>query len=178
MRETNNTGPLLFLTDGTISNQYSEPNNDLYIENFAEVQRYHSPELTVNENSLITIKELNEITALNRQFAAELKYKIRVLKWSQLTAFKINMGYLPVHYIVRMTPLRFVDVPKLRTITSFGETVVLANNAYVYSTSNTRIQLYEKIIGMLETRIRHYRNMAKELSRSSQNTTTDRSIRR
>jgi hypothetical protein len=174
MRETNKTSPLLFLTDGTISRYYSESDTDRYVGNFAEEQRYYSPELIVNENSFVTIEELNEKITLNRQFVAELKYKIRVLKWSQLIAFKFNAGYLPTHYIVKMTPLQFVDVPKIRTMTSFGQTVVLANSTYVYSTSNTRIQLYERIIGMLETRIRRYRDMEKELSRSSRNTATNR----
>jgi hypothetical protein len=77
-----------------------------------------------------------------------------------------------------MTPLRFVDMPKIRTMTSFGEIVVTANSAYVYSTSNSRIQLYERIIDMLEIRIRSYRDMARELSRPSQTTATDRQVRR
>jgi hypothetical protein len=170
MRDTGNTGPLLFLTDGTVSAQYSELHTGLHVTHYGEVRRYYSPELTVNKNTVVTAEELNEKITLNRRFVDELKYKIRVLKWSQLTAFKINVGYLPVHYITKITPLRFIDVPKIRTMTSFGEKLVLANSAYTYTVTGTRIRLYEKIIELLETRILCYNDTAKELSRFSADT--------
>ncbi|MDR2491495.1 MAG: hypothetical protein LBD20_08865 [Spirochaetaceae bacterium] len=46
-----------------------------------------------------------------------------------------------------------VDVPKIRTVTSFGETLVLANGAYIDAVSNVRIWLYEKLIDLLEARL-------------------------
>jgi hypothetical protein len=60
--------------------------------------------------------------------------------------------------------LRFVDVPKIRTVTGFGEKVILANSSYVYSTSNVRIWVYEKILELLEVRLRCYNELAKEFS--------------
>jgi len=163
IRDTDDVSSLLFLTDGTISNQYSELHIARQVGNYGEVERYYSPELIVN-NTAITIEELTEKIALNRQFVNELKYKIRVLKWSQLTAFKFNAGYLPSHYIIRFTPLRFVDVPKIRTVTSYGATMITANNAYIYQTTETRIRLLEKIIEMVETRLLCYNDLFKEFS--------------
>jgi len=165
MRETGNSS-LFFLTDGTISNNYSEFHIGRFVENFTEIQRYYSVELTVNENAALSIEELTEKISLNRQFVKELKYKIRVLKWSQLTAFKFNAGYIPVHYIVKLTPLRFIDMPKIRTMTSFGERVVLANSAYVDQTTEIRIRLLEKIVEMTEIRILCYGDIVKEFSSS------------
>ncbi|MCL1837228.1 MAG: hypothetical protein FWG46_06760 [Treponema sp.] len=164
MRETTDAGPLLFLTDGTISGRYSELHIGRYIENYGEVQRYYSPELTIGDPAALTRDQLAEKISLNRHFIEELKYQIRVLKWSQLTAFKFNAGYLPAHYIAKITPLRFVDVPKIRTVTSYGDTMVKANSAYVFTTTTARIRLLEKIIEMLEARILCYGDMEKNFT--------------
>jgi hypothetical protein len=164
LRDTAETSSLLFLTDGTVSGQYSELHIGRYIENYGEVQRYYSPDLAINNNTVLTVEELTEMITLNRQFADELKYQIRVLKWSQLTAFKISAVYLPIHYITKMTPLRFFDIPKIRTITSFGNKLVTANSAYINTVTDTRIRLYSKITEMLETRILCYADLLKEFS--------------
>jgi hypothetical protein len=57
-----------------------------------------------------------------------------------------------------------VDVPKIRTVTSFGERVVLANSSYTYTTSNIQIWVYEKIIELLEVRLRYYDDLVKGFS--------------
>jgi hypothetical protein len=141
------------------------------VNNFEEIARYHSPELTLDQGpgrrAVVTPGELTGKIELNKAFRDELKYQIRSLKWSQLTAFKFNFGYLPAHYIARMTPLRFVDMPKIRTLTSFGERVVSANNSYVYTTSSLRIWVYEKIIELLEVRLRYYNELLKEFSETA-----------
>ena len=161
LRNIDDTGSLLFLTDGTVSNRYSEQHIARQIGNHGEVERYYSPELTVN-NAAITIEELTDKIALNRQFVNELKYKIRVLKWSQLTAFKFNAGYLPAHYIIRLTPLRYA--PRIRTVTSYGAKMITANSAYIHQTTETRIRLLEKIIEMAETRVLCYSDLVKGFS--------------
>jgi len=167
MRELDNHDSLLFLTDGTIPEQYSELHIGNYVQNYGEVQRYFSPELMINRNTQLTQGLLTGKITLNNEFINELKYTIRVLKWSQLTAFKISAGYIPAHYIAKITPLRFVDVPKVRTMTSFGEKLVMANSTYINTITNSRIRVYEKIIEMLETRIICYKDMLKELSNDS-----------
>jgi hypothetical protein len=84
------------------------------------------------------------------------------MKWSQLTVFKYNIGYLPVHYIARMTPLRFIDIPF--RITDFGDVVVKANSAYIHTITDTLIWLYENIIEMLEARILCFTDLARSHS--------------
>jgi hypothetical protein len=98
---------------------------------------------------------------LNEALYDELEYQIRSLKWAQLTALNFNISYLPAHYIARLTPLRFVDVPKIRTITTFGSKIILANSSYINSISDVRIWLYEKLIELLELRLLYCREMAK-----------------
>ena len=167
LREIDDTNSLLFLTDGTISNQYSELHIRWHIENYEEAQQYYSTELLINNPSAFTIDELTKKIALNKWFVDELKYKIRVLRLSQLTAFNFNAGYLPAHYIAKFTPLRFVNMPKIRTITSFGERVIRSNSAYINRMTAIRIRLYERIIETLETRILCYTDLARNFSSNS-----------
>jgi hypothetical protein len=170
LRDTGEPDSLLFLTDGTVSNQYTGFRQTRLVENFEELRRYYSPELIINRNDTITYAELIQKIELNKTFRDELKYQIRVLKWSQLTAFKFNFDYLPAHYSILISPLRFVDVPKIRTIIKFGDRLVLENSSYVYSTSNVRIWAYEKILELLEVRLRFYNELAKEFPGTESNT--------
>ncbi|MDR0758916.1 MAG: hypothetical protein LBF74_02255, partial [Treponema sp.] len=160
MRERGGTDAALFLTDGKTSRRYHEFRHFRLVENFEEIRRYHSPELTISGETIPTRKELIQKIEANKIFRDELKYKIRSIKWSQLTAFKFNFGYLPVHYSAKFSPLRFVDMPKIRTITAFGDRIILENSTYINTVSNTRIWLYEKIIGLLEARLLYYRDIA------------------
>ncbi|MDR1231660.1 MAG: hypothetical protein LBK61_09695 [Spirochaetaceae bacterium] len=172
-RDTGDTEPVLFLTDGTVSNQYTEFRQTWLVKDFEEAARYSAPELTIDRQSVLSHEALIDKIALNKTLRDELQYRVRALKWSQLTAFKFNFSYIPAHYIARLTPLRFVDMPKIRTVTTFGERVVMANSAYVSATANVRIWLYERIIALLEARLRYYNDLAKELSETAAAETRD-----
>jgi hypothetical protein len=137
------------------------------VEDFEEIARYHSPELLIDNHAAVTRGELINKIELNKAFRDALKYQIRFLKWSRLTAFKFNFGYIPAHYIARMTPLRFVDMPKIHAVTAFGERVVSANSSYIYTTSSVRIWVYEKIIELLEVRLRYYNDLLKGFSETT-----------
>ncbi|MFP3090008.1 hypothetical protein LQZ21_06730 [Treponema sp. TIM-1] len=110
--------------------------------------------MTVNQNSAPTPEELSQKIALNKTLHDELQYQIRQLKWSQLTVFKLNFTYIPTHYIAKYSPLRFIDVPKIRTITKFGDKVVLENSKYIHTVSGVRIWAYEKLVALLDLRLR------------------------
>jgi hypothetical protein len=174
MQETGKTKSRLFLTDGTLSSQNPEFQRIFSAENFEEVHRYCSPELAVDRRTAITYEELVQKIEVNKMFRDELEYQIRVLKWSQLTAFKFTAGYMPFHYLI--TPLRFVDVPKIRTVTSFGDRIILTNNSYVHMFSNIRIWIYGKIIELLELRLLHYDKLIKEFSGTNASDTAEVSV--
>jgi hypothetical protein len=163
--DTDKTDTELFLTDGTVSNRYAEFWQAKLINDFEEMRRYRLPDLLIENPVKLTPEELEEKIALNKKFRNELKYQIRSLRWSRVTAFVFNVGYLPVHYIARITPLHFVDVPKIRTVTTFGKRLVLANSSYIYRISAIRIQTYERIIDELEARLRYYNGLAKNMSK-------------
>ncbi|AEF86786.1 hypothetical protein TREPR_2716 [Treponema primitia ZAS-2] len=135
MRKIGSADSMLYLTDGTISSQYPEFQRIRYIENFEALQRYHSPELNIDSSTTTIAETVNNKIALNRALCDKQKYQICALKWSRLTAFKFKFGYIPAHYIARFSPLRFVDMPKTRTITNFGERAVLTNSAYINTIS-------------------------------------------
>jgi hypothetical protein len=159
-----NADTLLFLTDGSESMPYTEFRQIRLVEDFEETRRYYSPELSVSNGA--TYEELLRKSELNRAFRDELKYQIRDLKWSRLTASRFSAGYLPAHYLVRITPLRFVNVPKLRTITRFGERLILTNSSHIKSTSTLRIWVCERIVELLEIRLQCYDELAREYSRT------------
>ncbi|MDR2144117.1 MAG: hypothetical protein LBP29_07090 [Treponema sp.] len=174
MRETGRPKSWLFLTDGTLPGQEPEFQQIFFAGGFEEVQRYCSPELAMGRRAAITHEELVQKIEANKTFHDELKYQIRVLKWSRLTAFRFTAGYIPFHYLI--TPLRFVDMPKIRTVTSFGDRIILTNNSYVNMFFNIRIWVYEKIIELLELRLLRYDELAKEFSETSASDTAKVSV--
>jgi hypothetical protein len=164
LRDADDKEGTLFLTDGTLSDQYTDFRQTWLVKHFEEPARYASPELTIENRAEITHGELRAKIELNKRFRDALKYQVRSLKWSRLTAFKMSASYLPAHYLARLTPLRFVNMPKIRTITAFGDRVVLANSAYINTVSSVRIWACEKIIALLEARLRYYNALAKGFS--------------
>jgi hypothetical protein len=63
-----------------------------------------------------------------------------------------------------LTPLRFIDTPKIHTVTGFGDRIILANSSYVYTISTIRIGTLEQLVEMLDARLRSYNKLARELS--------------
>jgi hypothetical protein len=169
LRGAGDTGSVFFLTDGAVSSRYTEFRQTMFAEDFEEMRRYHSPELSIERHAAINHEDLLQKIELNRAFRDELSYQIRSLKWSQLTAFKFNFGYIPAHYLALLTPLRFVEVPKIRTVTGFGDRIILANSSYINRVSNVRIWAYEKTIELLKVRLRYYNKLAGELSETPLN---------
>ncbi|MDR0598229.1 MAG: hypothetical protein LBG14_06960 [Treponema sp.] len=163
LRESGDTDSLLFLSDGTVSNRYTEFLPTWLVEDFEELRRYYAPELLLAPYAVTPYRDLIQKIELNKTFRDELKYQIRSLRWAQLTAIGFNTGYLPVHYSVLISPLRFVNVPKIRTITRFGDRIVLENSSYIHTVSGLRIWICEIIIELLEERLLHYNELAKEL---------------
>jgi hypothetical protein len=154
----------LFLTDGILPDHYPAFQQTWQMVNYKEIERCFSPELTIRQDTPVSGEELRQKTAANKIFRDELRYQIRQLKWLQLTAFKFNFGYIPAHYIAKITPLRFFDLPKIRTVTEFGEQIILENSDYIYSISDLRIWMNEKLIGLVELRLRYYQDLSKEPS--------------
>ena len=157
IRDGADTDAAFFLTRDGLSADFSLFTDDHYIEDFAGQNPCDRAELIIEPDAEITVEMVREKIRLNRELRSGLAYKIRAIRWSGLTAFKVNAGYLPAHYLALMTPLRFVDVPKIRTMTRFGEQLVLANSAYINAVSPVRIRLYERFIALLDERIARYR---------------------
>jgi hypothetical protein len=162
----------LFLTDGTLSDYFPEFRRTWYITNDDEINRYSSPELVFTApisgsgGQAAPGGELDELSrkiALNKSFVVELKNKIKGLRSDKAAAILLDMVYIPLHYIARFTPLRFIDAPKIRTMTNYGENIVLANSFYANRVSDIRIWVYQKIITLLELRIKCYEEIAKQL---------------
>jgi hypothetical protein len=171
MRDKNDTESVLFLTDGTVSGYFPEFRRTWYIENYDELIRYHSPELTFDTHAITTHEQYEELCQkieVNKTFLRDLKARISLLRQNKFSAVTFDMVYLPLHYIVRFSPLWFIDVPKIQTITNYGEEIVLANSAYTDLISDTRIWVNEKIINLLETRILMFEGMKEQFERTGE----------
>ncbi|MDR1363680.1 MAG: hypothetical protein LBJ35_06490, partial [Spirochaetaceae bacterium] len=102
----------------------------------------------------VTGDEVSRKIAANKIFRDTLKHIIRQSKWSELTAFRFNFVYLPAHYT--LGPLRLIDVPKIRTITTYGDRVVLSNSAFVAAIAGLRVELDEYLLELVNLRIKRY----------------------
>jgi hypothetical protein len=168
----------LFLTDGTLPGYFPEFRRTWYITNDDVMNRYFSPELIFTASTSALggqvapggeLDELSRKIALNKTFLVELESKIKGLRSDKFAAIRLDMVYIPLHYIARFTPLRFIDAPKIRTMTNYGDKIVLANSFYANRISDTRIWVCKKIIALLEVRIKYCEEMAKQFSGGSLN---------
>jgi hypothetical protein len=160
----------LFLTDGTLPSFFPEFRRTWYITEYDEVYRYSSPELTFTASTVAVGEQYDELLhkiALNKALLAELKRRMSGLQSDKAVAVRLDMIYIPLHYIARITPLRFIDAPKIRTMTNYGDKIVLANSAYTGSIADTRIWIDEKITALLELRIKCYKETAKQFSETN-----------
>ena len=170
MRENNSPDGALLLTGEGVSDHYPEFRRRWYIESFAEPRRYDSPELVfVNRSSLSRedYGELRRKIELNKSFRDELRERINESNRHKFTAFTFNSTYIPLDYFSRLTFLNYLDMPKINTITRFGERIVLTNAAYIDIISNNRIRFCERIISLLEPRIHCYSEMANRIEKGA-----------
>ncbi|MDR0399389.1 MAG: hypothetical protein LBH51_00420 [Treponema sp.] len=169
--DKNDTNSVLFLTDKTMADDFLDFQRTWYIGFADELSAFNSPELNIGGDSPIgglQQEDLRRKIELNKKLRKELKAKVAAQENAKLLAFGINAGYLPLDGMIRITPLRFIDVPKFRTITKFGQEIVLVNFAYVNTVSDTQIWIYEKIITLLDLRIRVLTKLAEQIGRNEQ----------
>ncbi|MDR3174238.1 MAG: hypothetical protein LBU19_08315, partial [Treponema sp.] len=158
----------LFLTDGSISNYFPDFQKTWHVEYADEIRAFTSPELIAGIGGDISGVQYGDIThkiELNERLRDELRIKIEELEKAKLLSFGVNAGYLPLDDVIRFSLLRFVDVPKIRTVMRFGKEIVLLNTSYINTASNAQIWIYEKIIDRLDIRIRMLKDLAKNISR-------------
>lgn len=160
LRDRENTNAVLYLTDGTVSDRYVDFQQPWFVENYAEAANMNAPELIIDESVPVTRDEVSWKIAANKVFRDTLKHTIRQSKWAELTAFKFNVGYIPVHYT--LGPLRFIDVPKIRTITTYGDRIVLSNSAFITTIAGLRIELDQGLLESVNMRIKHYGQLKKK----------------
>jgi hypothetical protein len=170
MQEIDKPNTVWFLTDGKFPANYREFRRTWYVEQYDELVRYLSPELTLGENASLTRERYDELCQKiddNKAFHRELKTRIKEMRQNVFTALTFNMFYLPLHYSIAFTPLRFLEVPKIRTVTSFGDKIVFANWVYTDAVSEKRTWINERIIRLLETRLACYEDMKKRFDQGA-----------
>ncbi|GHU88013.1 hypothetical protein FACS189476_04400 [Spirochaetia bacterium] len=162
LRDNDNINKVLYLTDGTISDYFPGFRPEQYFETRDEFLRAQSPELVFAAYE--TPKELREKIILNQNFLKEIKTRIVRLRASKEAAAKVTNSYLVADFFSHITFLKYFDLPKIKTMTSFGKRIVLINKGYSDTMYNTRIALYQDLVALLQERIKEYRRMERKLA--------------
>jgi hypothetical protein len=163
LQDGKNADSVLFLTNGTIADSFPEFQNAWYLPYANEIARYNAPELG-GENKIFTAAELRAKIEQNKILRKRLTAEIGDLKQLKLLAFGINLSYLPLDGIARFSLLRFVDLPKIRTMIRFGRKIVLTNSAYINRLSDMQIWVNQKLVDLLDARLACYSDLARQLS--------------
>jgi hypothetical protein len=159
---------VIFLTNGTIPDNFPEFDETWYLDYSDAVAIYNSAELTIG-NQVLGPAGIRAKIELNRRLRERLKAEIKELERLRLLGFSISASYLPFDGIVRLSPLQFIDVPKIRTVTRFGAKIVLLNSTYTYRFSGIQTWANQKIINLLDLRIACYTELAKHITAGERN---------
>jgi hypothetical protein len=176
LRDRDTPGSVVFLTDGTIPNDFSAFQKTWHLAYADEVAAFNSPELSASSSTAAggsgaaaftreNLEELQHKIALNETLRSELKAKIASEEQAKLFAFGMSFFYLPLDGIAKYSPLRFMEVPKIRTMTRFGEKIVTSNGAYINTVADTQIWVYQKLVELLDVRITMLTDLAKVLTK-------------
>jgi hypothetical protein len=156
LRDSDNS--VIFLTDGSFPANFSEFNAAWYMLYTDEIARYNSPALMI-EDTDISLDEMRNKIELNKNLRDRIKAELRALEQDKALSLGINISYFPLDTIVRFSPLRFLNVPKFRTLIGFGKKIVLHNNAFIERFVETQAWVHQKNIDLLELRIASYTEM-------------------
>jgi hypothetical protein len=138
-----------------------------FFTRYDEIARYNSPELTLPERPVHTREHYAEIwrkIESNRKFKEELEHRVAEYKNLKRAAFNLGRVYTNLDLLSRVTLLNFVDIPKIYTITRFGKKIISVNKTYTDLISDNRIWIDNKLIELLELRIKTYTEAAARLA--------------
>jgi hypothetical protein len=153
-----------FLTDGTLSDDFRELADRQFVDYAEETVLYHAAALSFEHGRPPPQpSEIEEKIALNAAFRDRLHAKIEAEKRDKRLSVSINIGYLPLDGIIRVTPLQFIDLPKIYTMTRFGKRIVLLNSTYTGWVTETRTRVYQTFIGLVDARIASYTDILKQI---------------
>ncbi|MFP3091153.1 hypothetical protein LQZ21_12590 [Treponema sp. TIM-1] len=158
---------LIFASDAQIS-AFPDNRHSWFFNRYDEIARYNSPELTLRERPVYTREQHAEIwrkIESNRKFKEELEHRVAEYRSLKRAVFNLGMVYSNLDLISRITLLNFVDIPKIYTITRFGKKIIAVNKTYTDLISDNRIWIDNKLIELLDIRIKTYTEAAGRLAR-------------
>ncbi|MDR0589819.1 MAG: hypothetical protein LBG25_04685, partial [Spirochaetaceae bacterium] len=163
-----NTEWTLILSGDAQTSVFPDNRHSWFFNRYDEIARYGSPELMLRERPVYTREQYAEISQkieANRKFKEELEHRVTEYKSLKRAVFNLGMVYTNMDIISRITLLNFVDIPKIYTITRFGKKIVSLNKTYTDLISDNRIWIDNKLIELLDIRIKTYTEAADRLAR-------------
>jgi hypothetical protein len=163
LQDSDVANQIIFLTDGTMPDDFPEFDETWYLDYSDAVAKYNSAELTIG-NQVLGPAGIRAKIELNKDLRERLQAEIKDLERLRLLGFSINASYLPLDGIARLSILQFIDIPKIRTLTRFGAKIVLLNSASTYQFSGIQTWANRKLIGLLDLRIDCYTELARHMT--------------
>ncbi|QQO10076.1 hypothetical protein [Breznakiella homolactica] len=166
-QKSSDSGSIMFLTAGDVSEYLPEFNRSWVLGEFEEVTRYNSEDLIVQGGPVFQRNQYAEIQnkiELNKALQKELKERISNFESIKRSASRSRIAYSAIDFITHITLIYRIDVPKIYTITRFGGDIMTANDAYASHISDSRIWMDKKLLELLDLRIRSYSEVAEQLA--------------
>jgi hypothetical protein len=154
---------ILVLSREPVEDDFWEHRYSWFFEGYGEIARYHSPDLQVPKRPVYTREHYAEIWRRiepNRRLKRELETQIAEYGAMKKAALNLNMVYSTLDFIGQISLLKYIDIPKIYTITRFGKRILTVNKTYTDLISDNRIWIDRNLIDLLDIRIKSYTQMA------------------
>jgi hypothetical protein len=158
-------GEVFFLTGDNLSTYFPEFNRIRIFRVYDEIERYDA--LRISGGPAFTREDyagLKNMISLNGDFIRELENRVSEYESIKKTVFRSGIAYTAADFISHITLLNFLDIPKIATITSFGDDILSVNKAYTTMISDTQIWIDNKLLELLRIRVSVYTGLADELA--------------
>ncbi len=166
-RSKSQHGYTLFLTADGNARLLPSVHRMTTIDELSEFERFHSQALKFDEAKTFTKKDYAQIKQkinANKLLRREINNRIADYNRSIKTAQRSKNVYSAFSVLTHATLLYRIDFPKIYTLTRFGNSILETQTETVQLVSGTRIWLDQKLLELLELRIKAYSGIQNALA--------------
>jgi len=126
------------------------------------VGRYLDEELLISSAGELSIRnrsKIERVIELNERYRGEVVAELELFRSYRDSAGLSRWGYGAVDLLTSVTFLDQIDFPKIKTMTSYGDRIMEANDKSYADMAEAREWIYSKIIELLDLRIAEYKRV-------------------
>jgi hypothetical protein len=123
------------------------------------VGKYLDPDLDIRsagELSIANRTKIEKIIELNGQYRGEIQNELELFRSYRASSGLSRWGYGAVDLLTSVTFLDQIDFPKIKTMTSYGDKIMEANDKTYQEMAESREWIYAKLIELLDIRLSEY----------------------